>query len=150
MKIDGPSNTGKTGSAKKAKRSGGSAGSGFAEALGSGSEAGAADGASSAGGAGSAGGVSSIDALLAVQGVPDSTEDKPKRQRARDWGHGVLDRLDDIRLALLAGRIPPERLETLRATIEREREGTKDPNLHALLQDIELRARVELAKYGRR
>ena len=149
MKIEGPGNTGKTGSSKKAKRSGGASGTGFAQSLKGGDDAPAEEAGGVSGGAGPSS-ASSIDMILAIQGVGDATEDTGKRQKAAAWGHDLLDRLDAIRLGLLAGRIPPDRLERLGEALARERENTDDPELSALLKDIELRARVELAKFGRR
>ncbi len=147
MKIEGPGNTGKTGSAKKAKRTGGAGGAGFAHSLRGGDDA-EVEAEKPVSGGGVAG-VSSIDLLLAVQGVGDATEEKGKRQRPGEWANRLLDRLDALRLGLLAGRIPPERLEELRDQIAAERERTDDPALESLLREIELRARVELAKFGR-
>lgn len=146
MKIEGPNSTSKSGAAKKAKKSGATGGPAFADSLRGGGER--ADGVDRAAGApgGGVGAVSSIDLLLAVQGVGDATDDQPKRQRASDWGATLLDRLDDIRLALLSGRLSADRLQALRDALAREREQAQDPNLAAVLKDIELRARVELAK----
>jgi len=150
MKIDGPNNAGKTGAPKKAKKSGQAGGPAFADSLRGGGEQ--ADGVERAAGApgGGVGAVSSIDLLLAVQGVGDASDDQPKRQRASAWGASLLDRLDDIRMALLSGRLSADRLHALRDALQREREHAQDPNLAAVLKDIELRARVELAKLSRR
>jgi len=89
-----------------------------------------------------------VDALLAVQEVGDATSGGGNA-RARAWGADVLDRLEEIRLGLLTGSIPVERLENLARLVARQREAGLDPRLSAVLDDIELRARVELAKLGR-
>ena len=47
-------------------------------------------------------GIGGIDALLALQGLEDSTE---RRRRAVKRGRGALDALDDLKLALLAGSL---------------------------------------------
>eukprot|EP00752_Nemacystus_decipiens_P000611 g611.t1 len=147
MKIEGPSGPGKTGAAKKAKRAGGAGGAAFADSL-RGGDAERVDAA--AGGAGGVGPAASIDMLLAIQSVDDATQERPKRQQPAEWGRTLLERLDDIRLALLAGRIPPDRLHALGEALARERESADDPGLAGVLRDIELRARVELAKLQRR
>jgi len=151
MKIEGPGNTGKTGQAKKTKRSGNASGAGFAESMRSGDD-GEVDGNApvQGGGGGGVSAVSSLDLLLAAQGVGDATDDAPKKQTPGKWGGDILDRLDAIRLGLLAGRIPADRLHALRESLARERERTDDPELSRLIKDIELRARVELAKLGQR
>ena len=51
-----------------------------------------------------------------------------------------------IRLALLDGALPVETLIRLRAELAAAREATDDPRLDGLLQEIEVRAEVELAK----
>ena len=85
------------------------------------------------------------DALLALQEVPDAGQ-RPSAglKRAGD----LLDRLDEIRVGLLDGAIPRERLGQLVKTVRARREAVEDPRLATLLDEIELRARVELAKLG--
>jgi hypothetical protein len=96
-----------------------------------------------------AGGVASaapLDMLLAVQAEEDATE--RKRRQARR-GHDLLDGLDQLKAALLSGRIDIARLQRLKDMLELRREGTDDPRLDEVLAHIELRAAVELAKLGR-
>lgn len=88
-------------------------------------------------------GVSSIDALVALQAVEDSTE---RRRRAIDQGSDVLESLDELKIALLSGHETPARLARLKALVERYEEGVEDPGLAEILRQIDLRARVELAK----
>lgn len=85
-----------------------------------------------------------IDALLALQAAGDATQGR-KRQLRR--GRSLLDTLDALKLDLLAGRASEGHLNQLMALISQARERT-EPGLDALLDDIELRARVELAKRG--
>ena len=87
-----------------------------------------------------------LDMLLAVQEQGDQQE--RKRRQARR-GHDLLDGLDRLKAALLAGRVLPSELERLRATLTQQREATDDPRLDEVLAHIELRAAVELAKLGR-
>jgi len=89
-----------------------------------------------------------LTAVLAVQESPDQTA-KRARQRARERAGNVLDQLDEIRLGLLMGTIPAARLEGLAQLVRAKREQVADPRLNQLLDDIELRAAVELAKLGR-
>ncbi len=92
--------------------------------------------------------VQPVDALLAIQEVEDSTTGGPNAQ-AKRWGGALLDRLEGIRLGLLAGGIPVSELKGIATMVERERVTASDPRLQELLDEIELRARVELAKYDR-
>lgn len=90
--------------------------------------------------------VQGIDALLAIQEVEDSTTGG-RNARGRKWGGNVLDRLDAIRLGLLTGAIPMRELHDIVALVSLQRESAVDPGLQQILDEIELRARVELAKY---
>lgn len=95
-------------------------------------------------------GAGAVDSLLAIQEVDDATEGKGRRPLPpTDWGDAVLDRLDDIRMALLSGGISPLRLDALIESLARDRNATDDAGLARLLGEIETRARVEAAKRGR-
>ena len=61
----------------------------------------------------------------------------------------MLDKLEEIRLGLLLGTIPQSRLEQLAHLVRAQREQVNDPKLTAILDEIELRAAVELAKLTR-
>jgi len=64
-------------------------------------------------------------------------------------GTDLLDRLDDLRLALLAGTISPSRLKALADALSAGKSRSNDPRLDAIIGEIELRAAVELAKLSR-
>lgn len=87
---------------------------------------------------------SPIDALLALQGAEDPTQGRKKTIRR---GRSLLDTLEAIKTDLLLGRISEGRLNQLMVLIGQARDKT-EPGLDGLLDDIELRARVELAKRG--
>lgn len=87
-----------------------------------------------------------VDALLALQEVEDPLVGR--RKRALKHGHEMLDSLEAVHAALLVGEVPVERLERIMGLI-RNRLPSDEPSLEALIDDIELRARVELAKLGR-
>ncbi len=87
--------------------------------------------------------IGSVDGILAVQEVPTATDG---RSRGIKRGYSILDHLDDIRLGLLTGSISRKRLINLGQEIKEARDTVIDPQLSAILDDIELRAAVELAK----
>lgn len=87
--------------------------------------------------------VSDVSALMALQGVEDVTE---RRRRAIRRGGGLLDRLEELKLALLSGEAGDGALERLTRTLREERPVDDDAGLNNLLDQIELRAAVELAK----
>jgi hypothetical protein len=86
----------------------------------------------------------SLDALLALQAVEDPLF---KRRKLVRRGTQLIDTLEDLKTDLLAGRVSEGRLNQLMAVMSQARE-RGEPALDALLDDIELRARVELAKRG--
>ncbi|MDZ4369186.1 MAG: flagellar assembly protein FliX [Afipia sp.] len=118
-----------------------SAGSGFAPA-----GAGATRGAAGLSGLASLG---AVDALLALQetGAADDALHAPRR-KAVARAEELLDILDEIKLALLMGQVPKSKLSRLLSVVERQLGGIADPALREILDQIELRARVELAKFG--
>ena len=86
-----------------------------------------------------------LDALLALQSIDTATEGR-RRQLRR--GRSLLDTLDALKADLLAGLLSEGHLNQLMALVGHARERT-EPGLDAVLDDIELRVRVELAKHGR-
>lgn len=88
-------------------------------------------------------GVAGLSALMALQGVESATE---RRRRAIRRGGGLLDRLDELKLALLSGEAGEGALERLGQGLREERTEDDDPGLTDLLNQIDLRAAVELAK----
>jgi hypothetical protein len=94
---------------------------------------------------GGTGPLTAVDSLLALQEVPDATTG---RSRGLVRAEDMLDHLDEIRLGLLMGAIPESRLSALMQTVKDNRDQVDDPRMAAVLDEIELRAAVELAKLG--
>lgn len=92
--------------------------------------------------------VGAVESILSVQEVPDATEER-SRALARDYGEAVLDRLEALRRDILLGAIPKEKLAELAHTLRAHRNKSDDPRLNAILDEIELRAKVEIAKLTR-
>lgn len=98
--------------------------------------------------ASSLGAVSSLDALLALQEAPGPME---RRKRAVRRAGRILDVLDDLKLATLADDGDDVGggaavLVRLQAAVRDARAETEDPALEDVLEQIEVRAAVELAK----
>lgn len=93
----------------------------------------------------SAGVAGGIEALLALQAADDPLYAKRKAVRR---GNALLDTLESIQSDLLIGRVSEGRLHQLMVLIGSARE-RQLAGLDPILDDIELRARVELAKFGR-
>jgi hypothetical protein len=133
MKVTGPSGPSSPQGSRPARASGG-----FSLPS-TGASAGATPAASAAG----VSGVSDVSALMALQGVEDVTE---RRRRAIRRGGGLLDRLEELKLALLQGEAGEGALDRLSRTLREERPIDADAGLNGLLDQIDLRAAVELAK----
>jgi Class II flagellar assembly regulator len=89
-------------------------------------------------------GVGSIDALLALQEVGGPTE---RRRKAVRRAGVILDVLDDLKIAVLDGGISPATLGRLIEAVRQERARTGDTRLDDVLDEIETRAEVEMAKH---
>lgn len=104
-----------------------------------------------AGGGDAAGAVTGAEALgplasiLAAQEVGGATEGDPNgRGRAR--AEAILDRLEELRDGILSGQVPRQGLEDIQKLVSSRRESVSDPRLGEILDEIDLRAQVELAK----
>ena len=93
-------------------------------------------------------GYTDLNAVLALQEAPDATRGRA-RKRARERGDMMLDHLEEIRMGLLLGTVPMAKLEQLAQLVRAKREQIDDPKLLEILDEIELRAAVELAKLSR-
>ena len=87
--------------------------------------------------------VNSLDALIALQQVDGPLE---RRRRAMNRAGRILDVLDQVQIALLDGEPDSGSLAKLTKAVREERAGTEDPRLEGLLDEIETRAAVEMAK----
>ena len=132
IRVDGNQPIRPTATRRDDKSGVGGAGS-FAEALG-------AEPTAAPSGAAPVGGVS---ALFALQEIPDATA---RRRKAMARASKLLDRLDTLQLGLLDGAIDRANLADLANAARSAREDSGDPALQGVLDEIELRAAVELAK----
>ena len=87
--------------------------------------------------------LTALDSILTLQGMDDSMSG---RSKGLQHGEHLLDMLDQVRDGLLAGGIPRSTLNRLAVAVGRRHEGFADPKLQNVLDEIELRAHVELAK----
>ncbi len=81
--------------------------------------------------------------LQAAGAVGDPLERKKRAVRRADH---ILDILGEVRIALIDGDIPQATLANLQRAIREQRDQTDDPRLEGVLNEIETRAAVELAK----
>ncbi|MBC8268148.1 MAG: flagellar assembly protein FliX [Rhodospirillaceae bacterium] len=96
-----------------------------------------------------AGAVSAVDAILAVQETDDQTQQRARRLGVQ-YGGDVLEQLEDLRRDLLMGAIEKEKLSSLAQKMRAHRRQIVDPKLNEIIDEIELRAEVEIAKLTRK
>ncbi len=87
--------------------------------------------------------LSGIGGLLSVQELPDALAG---RRRAIQRGNALLDRLEDLRLGLLSGIVSREQIEELARLSRTARMQVDDARLGVVLDEVDLRVAVELAK----
>ena len=135
MEINGRTRIESAGSVKRTDRATRTGGKGFATEE-------VVDAKASAGLTGS-GPVAAVDTILALQGIEDTAD---QRSRGVAQADDLLLLLDEVRDGLLAGGIPRRTLGRMAQLIAKRRESFADEKLQTVLDEIELRARVELAK----
>ena len=87
--------------------------------------------------------VGAMDALLSLQEVNQDEGRDDLHRHAED----LLDELDEVRHGLLVGALSKVQLTRLKKLVTARRATVNDPRLAEILDEIELRAAVELAKY---
>jgi hypothetical protein len=137
MKIEGPGKTNAPTKTEKTRKSGGVSGASFSEFL---TESEAVDATTSSTP------VSNVSLYVALQAAEAATDHENRRQ-ALEWGGDLLAELEDLRLGLLMGDYTKNQLENLARRLRDKRVTVREPALVALLDEVELRAAVELAKY---
>jgi hypothetical protein len=136
MKVNGPRGAPTTGASSGARPA---STQGFAVPA----EATRAEAAAGAARASGVSAVGSLDALLALQQAEGPLE---RRRRAVGRGGRILDVLEKVKLALLEGHGSQVQLERLVRAVREERVQTDDSRLDGVLDEIETRAAVEMAK----
>jgi hypothetical protein len=91
------------------------------------------------------GAVSTLDALLTLQ---ETTGPLERRRRAMRRASDILDALDDLKLNLLdeGANDVHAVMGRLQRSVRETRNHTDDPGLDDVLEQVEVRAAVELAK----
>ncbi len=87
--------------------------------------------------------VATLDAIVPID---SAAVEEQHKNLAKGRAVFILDRLEDIRQGLLLGAVSQSGLQELARTIREARGETLDPKMSDILDDIELRAKIELAK----
>lgn len=101
---------------------------------------------------GQAGGVSDVAATTAVNNLlalQEISEEDVQRRKLAQQGNNMLDALEKLRQQLLIGNLPAHVLQNLSRQLLLKKQLVNDEKLNAIIEDIELRVAVELAKIER-
>ena len=126
--------------ARSVKRTGNVSAPGFAEALAK------AEGMGEVSGVEATGSIGAISAMGGLLGAQEVDEREARRKKAAKRGKLTLDVLTNLRDSLLMGALPYSTLRQLEKLVTEERGDIDDPALLSILNEIEVRAAVELAK----
>ena len=135
MKIEGPSKTSGTSGSKK---------TGKVESDGS-FEDFIASAPKEAQGAAVTNSIARVDSLLSVQGAESPTE-RAARKRMHQRGEDILHELDRLRHSILTGTMTLGQVIDIADVVASHRERVTDPRLTAILDEVDLRAQIEIAK----
>ena len=87
-----------------------------------------------------------IASNLGLLGLQEVSDEETKRRKMVKRGQFTLDALSNLRDALLMGSLPMSTLQAMEKAIAAERAITADPMLESIMNEIEVRAAVEIAK----
>lgn len=92
--------------------------------------------------------MTSADAIFAAQAVSDE-EERQIRQKLVKKGKMLIENLEEIREGLILGEISKDRLIEISRLVKQKDVSSSDEKLQEIMQEIELRVEVELAKLMR-
>ncbi|HYG89281.1 MAG TPA: flagellar assembly protein FliX [Azospirillum sp.] len=135
MKVEGPGNLRGNASVQRTGKSGGTGGADFAKQLLG--DTGATHGVT---------GVASVHAVGGVLALQEVDDAAARASRGKMRAQEMIDILEDIRHGMLAGALPAQKLVDLARVVQSRKVQVDDPKLAAILDEVDLRAQVELAK----
>ncbi len=89
--------------------------------------------------------IARVDALLSVQAAESPTE-RAARRKMRERGESILKELDRLRHSILTGSMTLGQVIDIADVVASHRERVTDPGLTAILDEIDMRAQIEIAK----
>lgn len=137
MKVGETKGPGRTSKTKKSDSAGGASGANFSQYV-HGGAGGTAESQTTQS-------IAQLDALLAAQEVEDPTQ-KSSRKRNILRADTILDKLENVRLKMLGGDLTLGHMIDVADVVASHREKVDDPALTAIMDEVDLRAQVEIAK----
>jgi len=93
--------------------------------------------------------VAAAASMVGLLGIQEISADEANRKRHVKRGRVTLEALENLRDALLIGSLSLATVRELEQIVAEKREQISDPVLSGILDEIELRAAVEMAKLER-
>lgn len=90
--------------------------------------------------------VSAADMIFAAQTASVDDEERELRKKQLSRGNSLLEKLEEIRDGLLCGYIAKDRLIEIARLVREKKMTAQDERLNQIIEEIELRVEVELAK----
>ncbi len=137
MKVGGSKGVGSTSGTKKASSAKGGSDVDFSQFVNS--------GVSQAPSAGATQSIAQLDILLAAQEVEDPTQ-RAAKNKVKARAVNILEKLDQIRIKMLGGDLTVGHMIDVADVVASHRDKIDDPALTSIMDEIDLRAQVELAK----
>jgi len=97
--------------------------------------------------AGPASDISATAALNNLLLLQEINEEEVRRKKLLKKGYSLLESLEQLRSRLLVGSVSPQLLLEISRQISEQKQLVMDPRINEIIEDIELRAAVELAKF---
>ena len=89
--------------------------------------------------------ITSVDTIFLAQAV-DGEEEKLIKRKLINKGKTLLEKLEEIRDGLLMGELSKDKLIEISRLVKQKNVETSDEKLKEIIDEIELRVEVELAK----
>ncbi len=138
-KIDGPGPVRTPPTVRRASKTSKTGSTSFSSHLGATDETEATTAASSA---------NALGAVAGVYGIQEVDDALARAAKGKLRATDILDRLEDLRLEILNGTLSADKLRQLSHIVNMRRPEVTDPRLAEILDEIDLRAQIELAKFS--
>lgn len=89
--------------------------------------------------------IAQLDILLAAQAV-ENPADRAAKKRVRVRAENILAKLEEVRIAMLGNNLTVGHMIDVADVVASHRDKIHDPVMTALIDEIDLRAQVEIAK----
>lgn len=91
-----------------------------------------------------------VEGVDATQTTDDSLSGKSPEYQEKHHAEKLLDQLEKLHIGLISGGVSTKTLNNITRMVQRQKQTIQDEELLAILNEIDLRAQVELAKFNQK